>query len=361
MLDLCDRMGFLVMDEAFDEWKLNKTKNGYGQWFDDWSQVDLKSMLDRDRNHPSIIIWSVGNEVTEGFIANGYKTAQPLIDTCHAEDPTRPVTSAAQQPYNALKYGFDKVFDVFGMNYSQSIYQDARIHGVEPLVGSETASQVDARGEYGLFLDPQGDVQINGRPQGYMVSSYDTYRPGWATNPETETLALRGAPWVAGEFVWTGFDYIGEPTPWGWPARSSYFGINDLCGFPKDRYYFYKSIWTDQPIVHILPSSWNWAGFEGKAIPVRIITNADSVELFLNSKSLGVKNFPADTEVQTVTPATKTGQLIQAPYQVPTLHLLWNVPYAPGILKAVATKNGKVIATDQVVTAGNPSTDCSDR
>jgi len=294
-LDLCDQMGFMVMDEAFDEWKLNKTKNGYGQYFDQWSQPDLISMLHRDRNHPSIIIWSVGNEVSEGFRAGGSATAQPLVDTCRSEDPTRPVTSACQQPPRSLQYGFDRVFDVFGINYSPSIYSDARAHGVEPLLGSETSSQVDTRGEYGLLLDESGNVTINPRPHGYQVSSYDQYRPGWATDSQTEELSLADASWVAGEFVWTGFDYLGEPTPWSWPARSSYFGINDLCGFPKDRYYFYKSQWTDTPVVHILPH-WTWPGFEGKPIPVWVFTNADTVELFLNGKSLGVKRFPQDCD-----------------------------------------------------------------
>ena len=333
MLDLCDQMGILVMDEAFDEWKQSKTKNGYGRFFDDWSQQDLVSMLHRDRNHPSIIIWSVGNEVYEGFRAHGDAIAKPLVDTCHREDPTRMVTSALQQPYKALQFDFQKALDVFGCNYTVKIYDDPRVKGIMPLLGSETASETDSRGEYGLALDAQGNVKINARFDN-QVTSYDTFHPPWATSAEEDLLAVKNAPWNAGEFCWTGFDYIGEPTPYGWPSRSSYFGINDLCGFPKDRYYLYKSQWSSDPVVHILPMSWNWKGFEGKAIPVRVFTNADSVELFLNGDSLGVQSMEKDAK---------------------DLHLEWSVPYAPGELKAVATKGGQVVATDIVKTAGDPA------
>ena len=338
LLDLCDQMGILVMDECFDEWKANKTKKGYGRFFDEWSQLDLVSMLHRDRNHPSIIVWSIGNEVTEGYKANGYKVAQPLTDTCHREDPSRPVTSALQQPDVSLKVDFEQAIDIFGCNYHVWLYNDPKVKDVMPLLGSETSSQVDTRGEYGLELNAQGEVQINARPAG-QVSSYDTYHPPWAQSAETDLTSVKKATWNAGEFVWTGFDYIGEPTPYGWPSRSSYFGINDLCGFPKDRYYLYKSQWSSDPVVHILPASWNWAGFEGKNIPVRVFTNADSVELFLNGASLGSKNYPGDIEPE------KDG----------SLHLAWSVPYAPGELKAVATKNGQVVATDIVRTAGDPA------
>ncbi len=338
LLDLCDQMGFVVMDECFDEWKIPKLKFGYGRFFDDWSQKDLVSMIHRDRNHPCIILWSIGNEVTEGFTPDGDKVARPLTETCHREDPTRPVISALQQPYEALKYNFQKSVDIFGGNYTIGIYGDPRVKGVMPFVGSETSSQVDSRGEYGLHLDAQGNVQIDPQPD-HQVSCYDLYHPGWANSSEDALLAVKNAPWCAGEFVWTGFDYIGEPTPYEWPSRSSYFGINDLCGFPKDRYYLYKSQWSSDPVVHILPSSWNWAGFEDKPIPVRVFTNADTVELFLNDHSLGVKNMPADVE--------------GGPGK--TLHLAWSVPFAPGTLKAVAKKNGQVVATDELHTAGDPA------
>jgi beta-galactosidase len=356
LLNLCDRMGFLVMDEAFDEWKQNHHTYGYAESFDQWSEPDIASMLDRDRNHPSIILWSIGNEIPEGRSGNPIAgpLAQRLAAICHREDPTRPVTSACPSPGNDWKSGLAKALDVFGINYSIGFYganspqsqahpstDPNRYSGQLPMVGSETASQVDTRGEYGLSVDPQGNVRINMEPD-HQVSSYDGYCPGWANHPDDEFLALQRSPWVAGEFVWTGFDYLGEPTPYGWPSRSSYFGIVDLDGVPKDRYYEYKAHWTHEPVVHLLPH-WTWPGFEGKAIPVRVYTNADSVELFLNGKSLGAKNFPADCE-QLADP--KNGTL------KPTLHLAWSVPYAPGELKAVATKGGQVVATDIEKTAG---------
>ncbi len=356
LLDLCDRMGILVMDECFDEWKLNKTKFGYGRFFDQWAEKDLTSMIQRDRNHPSIILWSIGNEVTEGFTPGGDKVATRLQDIAHREDPTRQVTSACQRPYIAVKYGFDKALDIFGVNYTPTIYQDQDVHAREIMIGSETASTVDSRGEYGLQLGADGKVTINPKPAPNQVSSYDQWLPGWATDAQQEEIALQKAPWISGEFVWTGFDYLGEPTPYKWPSRSSYFGFLDTCGFPKDRYYLYKSVWSRDPVVHILPSSWNWAGFEGKEIPVWIYTNADSVELFLNGQSLGVKKFPDDVELVDIR-AQKgmPGTPIIPGHQGPSLHLAWSVPYAPGVLKAVATKNGALVATDEVDTAGDPA------
>ena len=348
LLDLCDRMGFLVMDESFDEWKINHHTYGYAQFFDQWSEPDMVSMLDRDRNHPSIILWSIGNEIPEGRQGRpeAGPMAQRLAGICHREDPTRPVTSACPSPDNDWRSGLAQALDVFGVNYSTRFYNRNRpggansnaanlpaYHGQLPMVGSETASQVDTRGVYGLSVDPQGAVQIAPRPDN-QVSCYDLFRPGWASSGEADLLALKNAPWVAGEFVWTGFDYLGEPTPYSWPSRSSYFGLLDLAGFPKDRYYLYKSQWSREPVVHILPSSWTWAGFEGKSIPVQVFTNADTVELFLNGQSLGVKTMATD--------ATQ-------------LHLVWSVPYAPGALKAVAKKNGQVVATDELHAAGPPA------
>lgn len=367
LLDLCDQMGFLVMDEAFDEWKDNHHTYGYAQSFDQWSDPDLSSMIDRDRNHPSIVLYSIGNEIPEGH--HGKPVAGPmavrLVAICHREDPTRPVTSACARPANVWKSGLAPALDVFGINYSATWYdlndptkipatiKPGDYHDQLPMIGSETSSQVDTRGEYGLKLDAQGNVVIDPKPD-FQVSSYDTWHPGWAYSGETDLLNLKNHPWVAGEFVWTGFDYLGEPTPYAWPSRSSYFGIVDTCGFPKDRYYLYKSAWSSEPMVHLLPMSWTWPGFEGKTIPVRVFTNADSVELFLNGQSLGVKHFPADCAQQVDThenkaPAPPTVTMI------PGLHLAWDVVYAPGTLKAVATKDGKIVATDEIQTAGAPA------
>jgi len=329
LLDLCDRMGFLVMDEAFDEWKRSKTMYGYGRFFDEWSERDLTDMIHRDRNHPSIIMWSIGNEIPEQDNANAYEMSKRLVDICHREDLTRPVTSGCNTPEAAVKSGFSKSLDVLGINYSMPFYQVLK--GKAKLVASETASALSTRGEYNLVQD--GHTLKIEKELNNQCTSYDIAAPNWGKTAESTLKAVKSAPWVAGEFVWTGFDYIGEPTPFGWPSVSSYFGIVDLCGFPKDRYYLYQSQWTDKPMVHILPH-WNWEGFKGLEIPVWCYSNCESVELFLNEKTLGEKKF-SDTE---------------------DLHLVWNVPYAPGTLKAVAKNNGETVCTDEVQTAGAPAT-----
>jgi len=333
LLDLCDQMGFVVMDEAFDEWKHSKTQYGYGQFFDDWSERDILSMVDRDRNHPSIVMWSIGNEINEQGAKNGGEMATRLADFVKKEDPTRPTVSAMSNPNGALKSGFSEPLGVFGVNYNIGFYNNPGVHGKKPMLGSETASALSSRGEYELELDKTGSVIINKKPKDHQVTDYDIINPSWGNTAHVALEAMKSHPWMAGEFVWTGFDYIGEPTPYGWPSRSSYFGIVDLAGFPKDRYYLYKSQWTTEPMVHLLPH-WNWEQFTGKEIPVWCYTNADSVELFLNDKSLGEKSWKTDSK---------------------DLHLEWSVPYAPGVLKAVGKKDGKVIATDEVHTAGKPA------
>jgi len=338
LLDLCDLMGFLVMDEAFDEWKRNKTKYGYGQFFDEWGEKDLVDMIRRDKNHPSIIMWSIGNEIPEQDNDNAYEMSKRLVDICYREDPTRPVTSACNTPEAAVKSGFSKPLDVMGINYSMPFYQTLK--GQAKLIASETASAVSTRGEYNLVKND--DTLKIEKELNNQCTSYDITSPGWGNTAESTLKTVKSAPWIAGEFVWTGFDYIGEPTPFSWPSVSSYFGIVDLCGFPKDRYYLYQSQWTEKPMVHILPH-WNWKGFEGKEIPVWCYSNCESVELFFqpeadqtsaeNWKSLGEKNFS----------------------DIDDLHLVWNVPYSPGTLKAVAKKNGKIVSTDEVHTAGDPA------
>ncbi len=331
LLDLADEMGFVVMDEAFDEWKNSKTKFGYGQFFDEWSERDIVSMVHRDRNHPSIVLWSIGNEINEQGDKDGEAMAKRLSDIVHREDPTRPTTSAMSNPNGAEKSGFAKALGVFGVNYNAGFYNDPRAHGEVPMIGSETSSTVSSRGEYGLKPDRSGKLAAE-KKFNNQVNSYGGMVPGWATPVETALQMMSNDDWMAGEFVWTGFDYIGEPTPFNWPSRSSYFGVVDLAGFPKDRYYLYKAQWTREPVVHLLPH-WNWEQFAGKEIPVWCFTNADSVELFLNDKSLGVKTW-RDRK---------------------PLHMEWSVPFAPGVLKAVGTTNGRVVATDEVRTTGKPA------
>ncbi len=326
LLDLCDAMGFVVMDEAFDEWKQDKTPRGYGRFFDSWSERDIVSMLRRDRNHPSIVLWSIGNEIPEQDAANGYEMSRRLVDICRREDPTRLTTSALSSPDGADRTGFARPLGVFGINYHLDAYE--RFKDKYNLIGSETASALSTRGEYGLKPDANGKLHIQ-REFDNQVTSYELVGPPWGYNAERDLLAIMHSPWVAGAFVWTGFDYIGEPTPYHWPSRSSYFGIIDLAGFPKDRYYFYRSVWRPEPLVHLLPH-WNWQGWEGKEIPVWAATNCDSVELLLNGTSLGEKKLDRDR----------------------ALHVEWQVHYAAGTLKAIGKKDGKEVATDEVHTTG---------
>jgi beta-galactosidase len=347
LLELCDRMGMVVMDEAFDEWIIPKSrmKYGYGRFFDEWSERDLVSMIHRDRNHPCVILWSIGNEIKEQAAAQGGAMASRLADICHREDPTRPVSSGVNKMGPATANGFVKALDVLGMNYFTGEYANQR---GKLLVAAETSSALSTRGQYGLELKPDGKVAINTRANNQCVS-YDLDHPGWGCTAEASLLAVGSAPWVAGEFVWTGFDYIGEPTPYGWPSRSSYFGIIDLAGFPKDRYYLYKSVWTGEPMVHVLPH-WNWAGREGQAIPVFGYTNADEMELFLNGKSLGKKARFSEPVVIPVGPNVSQERKFTTKYR-----LQWQVPYAPGTLRAVAYKGGKQVAAEEVRTASAPA------
>ncbi len=329
LLDAADRMGFVVMDEIFDEWKQNKTTFGYGQFFDEWSERDTRDMVRRDRNHASVVMWSIGNEIPEqGDSVRAEAMATRLAGFVRDEDPTRFVTAGMDNPTAALKTGFAKPLDLFGINYHLNVYPTVR--GMKAY-GSETSSDYSSRDRYNLVLK-DGVPQVVNRLNNH-VTSYDLEGPWWGNNAEVQFQAMRAAPWIAGEFVWTGFDYIGEPTPFNWPNRSSSFGIVDIVGFPKDRFYLYQSFWRPEPMVHLLPH-WNWpAEFAGKAIPVWTYTNADSVELFLNGRSLGVRNWAGVNEVK----------------------LSWQVPYEPGTLRAVAHKSGRVVAEDRVETTSAPA------
>lgn len=329
LLDLADRMGFVVMDEVFDEWKDNKTHFGYGQFFDAWSERDTRDMVRRDRNHPSVVMWSIGNEIPEqNDDRQGEAMATRLAGFVRDEDPTRWVTAAMNDPAPAMRTGFFKPLDLFGVNYNLGIYR--RVKGMKTY-GSETSSDYSSRDQYNLVLN-QRTPQIVNRLD-HHVTSYDLEGPYWGNSAEVQFKAMRDAPWMAGEFVWTGIDYIGEPTPFDWPNRSSSFGIVDLTGFPKDRFYLYQSQWRGEPMVHLLPH-WNWPPeYEGKPIPVWTYTNADSVELFLNDASQGWRSWKGTQD----------------------FHLAWQVPYAPGVLRAVAMRGGKVVAEDRVETTGAPA------
>jgi beta-galactosidase len=327
LLDLCDKMGMLVMDESFDCWEKAKTRNDYHRIFDDWHEMDWRAELRRDRNHPCIILWSIGNEIAEQQTEHGHEIAAELTRIAHEEDPTRPTTAACNHE-EAGYNGFQNEVDVFGYNYKPWAYGDFReANPKQPVFGSETASCISSRG---VYIFPVSEDKRKGEAD-FQMSSYDLYAPPWATTPDQEFRGEDQSPFVAGEFVWTGFDYLGEPTPFygDAPSRSSYFGIVDLAGFPKDRFYLYQSYWRPNlPMAHLVPQCWNWPDRIGQITPVHVYTSGDEAELFLNGKSLGRK---------------KKGQ-----YEY---RLRWDdVIYEPGKLTVVAYKNGKKWATDTIQT-----------
>ncbi|MBN1397889.1 MAG: DUF4982 domain-containing protein [Bacteroidetes bacterium] len=327
LLDLCDKMGMLVLDEAFDCWKREKMQNDYSTLFEKWHKKDIRAMVRRDRNHPCVIMWSTGNEVWE---QNDIELSLYLRSLVLAEDSTRPVTVGCNGEESGFN-GFQNTLDVFGFNYKTHHYKN--FHETSPLkpyIGTETASCVSTFGEY---FFPVSDDKSKGFFN-YQVSSYDLYAPPWACPPDVEFEAQDKNPSIAGEFVWTGFDYLGEPTPFGedsMPSRSSYFGIMDLCGLKKDRFYIYQARWkTDLPMAHILPH-WNWPERIGLVTPIHVYTSGDESELFLNGKSLGRK--------------------IKEQFKY---RIRWDdVKYDPGELKVIAYKNGKKWAEDVVKTAGD--------
>lgn len=325
-LDLCDEMGFLAIDEAYDCWQIAKIKRDYHILFDEWGERDLTDMIRRDRNHPSIIMWSIGNEMIEQTEPEGWKLAVKLRDLCHRIDPERPVTAGLSFGDDALDKGMAAVIDIPGWNYKPQRYEEYhRRLPLLPQYGSETASTVSSRGVYHLPVT-HGNI----RHDNLHASSYDLEYPAWASTPDTEFFYQDKCPWIMGEFVWTGFDYLGEPTPYNrdWPAHSSYFGIFDLAGLPKDRAFLYKARWTEQPVLHLLPH-WNWDGYEGKNVPVHCYTSCDTVELFLNGRSLG----------------RRTGS---------SFRFVWDdVIYEPGELKAAALDaDGNELLTCRRITSG---------
>ena len=368
LLDLCDQMGFVVMDEAFDCWQIGKKEadlkapevldryHDYARIFGDWYEKDLRALIRRDRNHPCVVLWSIGNEVREQERNDGFHVAAHLTGIVHEEDRTRPTVSAFNHP-NSGYDGFQTAVDVVGFNYKPDEYPRFRKQNPQiPVLGSETASTVSSRGEY--FFPVDFKDKLSGRAN-FQVNSYDLSAPPWALPPDDEFRGLDAAPYAAGEFVWTGFDYIGEPTPYNSdstnllnftdpamqakqaeelkalgkiavPSRSSYFGIIDLAGFPKDRYYIYQARWRpDFPMVHILPH-WNWPERIGQVTPVHVYSSGDEVELFLNGQSLGRQK--------------------RAPG---TYRFQWNdVVYKPGELKAMAYRRGKSWAETTLRTSG---------
>jgi beta-galactosidase len=335
-LELCDEMGFMFLAETFDEWAKPKVKNGYNRFFSSDAEKDVVNLVQATRNHPCIVMWSSGNEVPDQWGAEGVKRAKWLQEIFHREDPTRPVTVGMDQVKATMASGFGAVLDVPGLNYRVHLYDEAfKSFPQGFILGSETASTVSSRGVYKFPVVKATQKQY----ADHQSSSYDLEYCTWSNLPEDDFILQDTKPWVIGQFVWTGFDYLGEPTPYdeSWPSRSSYFGINDLAGLPKDRFYLYRSQWnTQKNTLHILPH-WNWEGRVGQTTPVFVYTNHDSAELFINGKSMGVQK--------------KNDSTPQSRYR-----LMWmDVKYEPGIIKVVAyDKNGKPVQEEQIVTAGKP-------
>jgi len=336
-MDVCDSLGMMVMAESFDMWVYPKCKNGYARFFKEWSDRDITNLVRGHRNHPSIVMWSIGNEIPEQGMQGGRQMAQHLQDLCHQLDPTRPVTQGCDRADNALSTGFLQAMDVPGMNYRLHRYQntyDHLWHGF--LLGSETASTVSSRGTYFFPVEPTNHgVHDNGQCSGYDVE----WCP-WSNLPDDDWQWQDDKDWVVGEFVWTGYDYLGEPTPYDgyWPSRSSYFGICDLAGLPKDRYFLYRSKWNhDAHTIHLLPH-WTWPGREGEVTPVYCYTDYNEAELFVNGKSQGrIKKNPAE--------------------RLDRYRLRWNdVKYQSGEVKVVVyDNNGQPAGTQTMRTAGKPA------
>ena len=337
LVSLADEMGLMLMVEAFDEWKAPKVKNGYSQYFDQWSEKDLVNMVHRDRNHPSVIMWSIGNEVPDQSNANGPVLAKRLQDIVRREDPTRPVAAGMDRFDDDFKYGMAPVVEIPGFNYKPHRYAEALAKLPQGfLLGSETASTVSSRGVYKFPVVTAKEKKYDDN----QCSSYDLEACSWSQTPDEEFVMQDDMPNVIGEFVWTGFDYLGEPTPYDekWPSHSSMFGMLDLAGMPKDRFYLYRARWnTAQPTLHLLPH-WTWPGREGQTTPVFAYTNYPAAELFVNGQSQGRQTKHASDQPQT------------------RYRLMWNdVKYAPGSLKVVAyDAQGKAVAEETVRTAGAP-------
>lgn len=336
-MEICDSLGIMVMAESFDMWIYPKCKNGYAKFFKEWSDKDITNLVKHHRNHPSIVMWSIGNEIPEQWSQEGVQIAKHLQDICHQYDPSRPVTQGMDKAEDALKSGFAQVMDVPGFNYRvHKYYKNIEQLPQGFLLGSETASTVSSRGVYKFPVVVSDKATY---PDG-QCSSYDTEYCSWSNLPDDDWKMQDDYSWVIGEFVWTGYDYLGEPTPYDtyWPSRSSYFGICDLAGLPKDRYYMYRARWNEQQhTTHLLPH-WNWKGREGQVTPVYCYTDGVEGELFVNGKSQGRVR------------KDKSSRLDR-------YRLRWNnVKYEPGEIRVVTyNQYGDKIGEDVKRTAGEPA------
>ena len=338
-MEICDSLGMMVMAESFDMWIYPKCKNGYAKFFKEWSDRDMTNLVKHHRNHPSIIMWSIGNEIPEQWSKEGMEIAKHLQDICHQYDPSRPVTQGMDRAEDALKSGFAQVMDVPGFNYRvHKYYKNIEQLPQGFLLGSETASTVSSRGVYKFPV--QVRASSNNPYADGQCSSYDTEYCSWSNLPDDDWKMQDDHSWVIGEFVWTGYDYLGEPTPYDtyWPSRSSYFGICDLAGLPKDRYYMYRARWNEhQHTTHLLPH-WNWQGREGQVTPVYCYIDGVEGELFVNGKSQGRVR------------KDKSSRLDR-------YRLRWNnVKYEPGEIRVVTyNQYGDKVGEDVKRTAGEPA------
>ena len=349
LVELCDEMGFMMMIEPFDEWDIAKCENGYHRYFGEWAERDMVNMLRHYRNNASVVMWSIGNEVPTQCSPEGYKVASFLQDICHREDPTRPVTCGMDQVSCVLENGFAAMIDVPGLNYRAHRYVES--YNALPqniILGSETASTVSSRGVYKFPVEKRASVRYDD----HQCSGYDVECCYWSNIPDVDFALADDYDWTIGQFVWTGFDYLGEPSPYdtdSWPSHSSVFGIIDLASLPKDRYYLYRSIWNKNVnTLHILPH-WTWPGREGENTPVFVYTNYPGAELFINGKSYGKQRKLTAGESEAL--QGKDSLALQRRYR-----LMWmDVPYEPGELKVVAyDAAGKPVEEKTVHTAGKP-------
>ncbi|HOT15660.1 MAG TPA: beta-galactosidase GalB [Bacteroidales bacterium] len=336
LLDLCDKMGFIVMDEAFDMWKKKKTEFDYSLDWDVWHKQDLEDFVLRDRNHPSVFIWSIGNEILEQWDSTGITIGKELATIVRSLDATRPITSALNDP-NPNNYIYQSgSLDLVGFNYHHQDFANfPKNFPNQKFIATETVSALATRGSYDMPADtikrwPQAwDKPLVGGNKDFSCSSYDNCSAPWGSTHEETWKIMKKNDFLSGQYIWTGFDYIGEPTPYPWPARSSYFGIVDIAGFPKNAFYLYQSEWTSKPVLHIFPH-WNWKA--GDTIDVWAYSSFRTVELFLNGKSVGKKTKGTDD-----------------------LHLSWRVPFEAGTLKAIGYIGEKAEMATEVKTAGEPA------
>ena len=377
LLNMCDTMGFIVMDESFDMWRRRKTQNDYARFFDEWHERDLSDMVLRDRNHPCILMWSIGNEVLEQWSSAEADTltleqanlilnaghdasqlakegemsvqsllAQHLSEIVHRYDTSRPITAGCNEPSPGNHLFRSKALDIIGFNYHHDFIKDVpKNFPNRPFIMTESVSALQTNGFYkmpsdAIFKAPQEWWLPYSDPT-FMCSAYDNMHASWSTTHERNWDVVKNTPYCCGQFIWTGFDYIGEPTPYGFPARSSYFGIIDLAGQPKDIYYMYQSEWTSKPVLHLFPH-WNW--LEGQQIDMWCYySKADEVELYINGRSQGARSKAKTLDAQGPTLAATT------PY-----HVSWRVTFEPGEVKVVARKAGRVVGQQTIRTAGEP-------